>query len=514
MKLANYTKAAALVVGASLVLAGCATTPAPADKTAGETPRGGTLTIGALQDVPNWDPGQAHVGHLLQPYQAAYDTLILREPDGKYSPMLATKWEYNAEHTALTVDLRKDVTFSDGAEFDAEAVKANLEHFKGANGRQATQLAALESVKVVDADTVTINLAAPDPSFEYYLSQAAGLMGSPKSLGTEEIKAAPVGSGPYVLDPTGSTAGSQYTFTAREDYWNPDLQKFDKIVFKVLSDATARLNAMVSGQVDVTLLDARSAAQAEGAGKKLSANQVDWTGLFLLDRNGELNPALGDVRVRQAINYALDRKTMLKEIQLDKGTVTTQVFGPESGAYVAELDKAYPYDPKKAKDLLAKAGYKDGLEITIPIFNGLEASGALLVQQFADVGITLKLETIPPTNLQSELVSKKYAAIFFFQFQGEPWANINGLISDTAFYNAFKNTDPKLQKLIDEVHFAGEDAPEKAQAVNKYVVENAWFAPLYRLDQMFFIDPSKVTSTPQAQQAVPSIYNFAPAAKK
>jgi peptide/nickel transport system substrate-binding protein len=512
MKFGHYTRAAAVVVGASLVLAGCAAT-APTENT-GDTeavPRGGTLTIGAVQDVPNWDPGQAHVGHLLQPYQAAYDTLILREPDGEYSPMLAEKWEFNDDQTAITLDLRTDVTFSDGAEFNAEAVKANLEHFKAANGRQASQLISLESVEVVDDDTVTLNLTAPDPAFEYYLSQAAGLMGSPESLGTEEIKATPVGSGPYELDPSGTTAGSQYTFTAREDYWNPDLQKFDKIVFKVLTDGTARLNALVSGQVDVTLLDARNAAQAEGAGKELSSNQVDWTGLFLLDRDGELNPALGDVRVRQAINYALDRKTMLKEVQLDMGTVTTQVFGPESGAYVDALDKEYPYDPEKAKDLLAEAGYEDGLEITLPIFTGVESTGALLVQQFADVGITLNLVTIPPANLQSELVSKKYEMVHFFQFQGEPWVTINGLIAPTAFYNAFKNTDPELQKLIDEVHFAGEESAEKAKEVNKYVVENAWFAPLYRLDQIVFIDPTKITSTPQAQQAVPSIYNFAPA---
>jgi peptide/nickel transport system substrate-binding protein len=511
MKLGKVTTIVALAAASGMVLAACATTPEAEVDTA--VPRGGTLTIGALQDVPNWDPGQAHVGHLLQPYQAAYDTLILREPDGKLSPMLATEWEYNDDATELTVDLRTDVTFSDGAEFNAEAVKANLEHFKAANGRQATQLGALESVDVVDEDTVQINLVAPDPAFEINLSQAAGLMGSPEALGTDGIKAAPVGSGPYVIDPSGSTPGSQYTFTAREDYWNADLQKFDTIVFKVLTDITARVNALVSGQVDATLLDARSTAQAEGAGKKLSSNQVDWTGLFLVDRNGDLNPALADVRVRQAINFAIDRKSMLEEIQLGHGTVTTQVFGPESGAYVDALDKEYPYDPKKAKDLLAKAGYADGLEISIPIFNGLEASGALLVQQFADVGITLNLVTIPPANLQSELVSKMYSAFLFFQFQGVPWSNINGLISENAFFNPFKSADPKLQKLIDEVRTAGADAPEKAKAVNEYVVKNAWFAPLYRLDQPFFIDSKKITSVPQTQQAVPSIYNFAPAAK-
>ena len=110
--------------------------------------------------------------------------------------MLATKWQYNKDRTKLTLDLRDDVTFSDGAKFDAAAAKANLDNFKKANGPQMAQLAAVEDVKVVDADTIELDLSAPDPALEFSLSQAAGLMGSPKALGTEGIKTEPVGCGP------------------------------------------------------------------------------------------------------------------------------------------------------------------------------------------------------------------------------------------------------------------------------------------------------------------------------
>jgi peptide/nickel transport system substrate-binding protein len=158
-----------------------------------------------VQESRSWDPAHAHVGHILQPYQAAYDSLLLREPDGKLSPMLATEWKYNDTNTKLTVDLRTDVTFSDGAKFDAEAAKANLEHFKTANGPQMAQLTAVSNIAVVDADTIELNLSAPDPSLEFYLSQAAGLMGSPKALGSEAIKTEPVGSGPYVMDKAATT---------------------------------------------------------------------------------------------------------------------------------------------------------------------------------------------------------------------------------------------------------------------------------------------------------------------
>lgn len=512
--MSGYTRrvaGVALILATGLALSACA---APAPSTTEEPgARGEVLRLGVLAEPLSWDPSQAHVGHLLQPYQAVYDTLILREPDGTLSPMLATAWSYNDDLTELTLELRDDVTFSDGEVFDAEAVKANIENFQAGNGRQASQLADVEAVEVVDADTVVLELSQPNPALEYFLSQASGLMGSPAAIGTEGIATLPVGSGPYVMEAASSVPGSQYVFTAREDYWNPELLKFNRLELKVLVDVTARVNALVSGQIDATLVDARTAGQVESAGKTLSANQVDWTGLMLLDRDGTLNPALADVRVRQAINYALDRETMLEQIQLGAGTVTNQVFGPESGAYVDALDESYPYDPEKARDLLEDAGYGDGFTLTIPTFPGLESIVPLLTQQFADVGITLVAESVPPQNIQGDIAAGKFAAAYFFLFQGEPWVAINQIISTDATYNPFDTMTPELQALIDEVRVSGSDSTEAAQQVNEYITEEAWFAPLYRLDQMYFYDPATITSVPQTQMAVPSIYNFSPVQK-
>src|SRR5919106_5217139 len=192
-----------LVAAASLTLTGCG---AGGGSTSGDAQE--SLTLGTLGEPTSWDPSQAHVGHGLQPYQVAYDSLLLREPDGKLSPMLATKWQYNNDNTILTLDLRTDVTFSDGEKFDAAAAKANLDNFRKANGPQMGQLAAVQEVKAVDADTIELDLSAADPSMEFYLSQAAGLMGSPKALGTEGVKTQPVGSGPYIMDKAASVPGS------------------------------------------------------------------------------------------------------------------------------------------------------------------------------------------------------------------------------------------------------------------------------------------------------------------
>ena len=507
MKLGPKAAAAALALSASLALTACGG-GAGAGSNAGAAPT--SLTLGTLRDITSWDPAQAHVGHALQPYQAVYDTLILREPDGKLSPMLATAWKYNDINTKLTVDLRTDVTFSDGAKFDAAAAKANLDHFKKANGPQMAQLGSVSDIAVVDEDTIDINLTAAEPALEYFLSQAAGLMGSPQSLGTDAIKTEPVGSGPYVMDKAASVKDSQTVFTARDGYWNKDLQKYKKLTLKILTDPTARTNALVSGQVDATLLDPKNGKQAEGAKMKLEANQVDWSGLLLLDRDGTKNPALANVKVRQAINYAFDRKTILDQVMLGQGTPTSQPFGKDSGAWTEELENYYSYDPAKAKQLLKESGYEGNVTIDVPTLPGAETQISVLQQQLADVGITLKPGAAITNTFTSDVAAQKYHAMFFTLFQGEPTVAIDQIVSTKALYNPFKNTTPELEAKIEAVRTGGEEAGTLAQDVNKYVVEQAWFAPLFRVNQMYYHN-AKVNVTPQAQQAVPSIYNYSPA---
>ncbi|NWL33677.1 ABC transporter substrate-binding protein [Paenarthrobacter nitroguajacolicus] len=511
MKLGPKAAAAAIVLSASLALTACGGGNAGAG--AGSTAGAKTvtaLTLGTLRDLTSWDPAQAHVGHALQPYQAAYDSLLLREPDGKLSPMLATAWKYNDTNTKLTVDLRTDVTFSDGAKFDAMAAKANLDHFKKANGPQMAQLGSVSDVAVVDADTIDINLSAPEPALEYFLSQAAGLMGSPAALGTDAIKTVPVGSGPYVMDKAASVKDSQTVFTAREGYWNKDLQKFKKLTLKILLDPTARTNALVSGQIDATLLDPKNGKQAEGAKMKLETNQVDWSGLLLLDRDGTKNPALANLKVRQAINHAFDRKTILDQVMLGQGTPTTQPFGKDSGAWSEELENYYSYDPEKAKQLLKESGFEGKVSIDVPTLPGAETLISVMKQQLADVGITLNPGAAITNTFTSDVAAQKYPALFYNLFQGQPTVAIDQIVSTKALYNPFKTTTPELEAKIAAVRTGGADAGKLAQEVNKYVVEQAWFAPLFRVNQMYYHN-DKVNVTPQVQQAVPSIYNYSPA---
>ncbi len=471
------------------------------------------LRLGVLQEPQSWDPAQAHVGHVLQPYQAPYDSLLLREPDGTLVPMLATEWGYTDDaNQVMELQLRTDVTFSDGAEFNADAVVANIEHFKQANGRQVGQAASIESVAATDADTVQINLSTPDPALEYYLSQALGLMGSPDALGTPELDRLPVGTGPYTMVADQSTVGNQYVFEAREDYWNPDLQHFSGITMRFLPEPTAMINALSSGEVDAGLVNAQTYEQAEGAGLTQLAWEVDWGGMTLYDRDGEVNEALGDVRVRQAINYALDREALLQEVAAGQGVTTSQVFGEDTTAFNPELDDYYAHDPDRARELLADAGYGDGLTLEMPVLTpGAETTMTFVTQQLGDVGITVQQTSVPSADYVSYLGQGRFSAAWFNLFQGPTWVAIEQIISTNALYNPFDSTTPEVEAWVEEIRTAGDDADQAAQDLNRYVTENAWFAPWYRMTQLYYYDADKLTVNPQVQMAVPSIYNYSPA---
>ena len=148
-----------------------------------------------------------------------YDTLLKREPDGTLSPMLATEWALSDDSMSLALELRTDVTFTDGTAFDAEAVKANIEHFQTANGPLQNNISSIESVEIVDADTVNLQLSSPDPDLPFNLANAGGYMASPAALTSPELTTVPVGSGPYVLDTSRSVVGSSIMFTRNPDYW-------------------------------------------------------------------------------------------------------------------------------------------------------------------------------------------------------------------------------------------------------------------------------------------------------
>jgi peptide/nickel transport system substrate-binding protein len=469
-----------------------------------------TLTLATSLDNGSFDPAIIENGPRAQYWVPVYDTLLLMQPDGAIVGNLAETFSYNSDNTVLRLNLRKGVKFTDGTPFNAEAVKANIAHLSSGTGQNSFMAKSISDVVIVDDHTVELKLSVPNPAQLTYFTMVGGAMASPAALSKPDLISDPVGSGPYVLDKAQTRPGAQYVFKRNPDYWNAAAYPFDELKLIPMTEMTTRLNALRSGQVDGAPGDAQSAQQAEASGLTVNRSPLDRHGLILADRSGVVVPALADVRVRQAINYAIDGAGILGAIQRGLGHQTTQVFNVNSAAYMAELDNRYPFDPDKAKALMAEAGYSGGFDLPLPEQSTV-AANPIIEQQLADVGIRVKWDKIVLSNYVTEAQSRRYGAFWMSLSTGNPWWDATKQISSTGPWNPFHSATPELDALLEKAKTASGDQYVKLmQEVNAYVTENAWFDIWYQADAIYFSRPTvKVTMHPQ--NVVPYIRNFASA---
>ncbi|MEZ0448322.1 ABC transporter substrate-binding protein [Cellulomonas sp. ICMP 17802] len=504
-----------LVIGPiALTLALAACSGGGTSGTSSGSGSGGTLTLAPVVVAQPWDLKDAGLGNNTIYYQPVYDQLFRLDPEANPQPNLATKWEYDDALTTLTVTLRDDVKFTDGEPFNAAAVQANLMNTKSGTNEAANQLKSVASVDVVNDTTAAIHLTAPDPSLVPNLGNTAGMMACPKAIGTAELQTTPCGSGPYVMDKANTTVDAKYTFTRNADYWNTKAFPFDKIVLTPLTDSTAVLNALQSGQVDgAVVTDSKNVATVKGAGlNTLEYQPGSIMGFYIWDRAGTIQPALADVKVRQAINMAFDRQTIIDSALAGLGKPQAQLFNAQTAAYDASLNDLYPYDPTKAKKLMAEAGYADGFELTMPDLSAFNAGAqAAIVEELGAIGIKVTLENAPLDTVINDMLAGKWATSFFQLDSFRPWDTIQIQLTKDALWNPFHYEDPKVTDLINQAQVAtGADQDALYKQINTYVTEQAWDAP-WTAATATYAYSKRVKVVAQNFSSTPALYNFTPA---
>ncbi len=468
--------AAAAVTTAALALGGCASSAQPEPGTRG------TLTIALAAAPTSLDP--ANMEQSTSPFaQPAYDALIRVAPDGTLEPGLATEWNFvDDENKVFEITLRDGVTFSDGAVLDAEALVTNFEHLDTGKSNVATLVNGGE-YEAIDDDTVRITWDTPHPLAPQALTQrwVVGMVVSPDAITSdpEGLATQTAGAGPYVLDADQTVAGSSYVYTARDDYWDPATQHWDEIEIIVMENAEQRLNALRTGEVDYALGDLGTAGSAESDGLQVLYAPTIFYGLSLLDREGTLGSPIADLRVRQAINYALDRETIASALLGEYGFATEQTVVPSEPGYVDDLEGTYAYDPEKARELLADAGYPDGF--TIPVIASTSSLAAtlsqVLVEQLAAVGITVQLDARPGPDYFAAMTGGTFAAaVVGYGSQPMPM-EYDGLFGPDAIFNPLGSSSDTINELMAEALVAPEDeATELYEQIQRELVEEAWFA--------------------------------------
>jgi peptide/nickel transport system substrate-binding protein len=471
-----------------------------------------TLNLGVLVPATTFSAADANWANESPYMQAVYDSLLKADTKGNVEPNLATKWSYNGDKTVLTMTLRDDVKFTDGTKLTADAAAQNLLRFRDGVSPNKSLLASVKDATAEGAETLKITLKDSDPALLTSLTQNAGLVESPKAFSNKDIKTNPVGSGPYTLDTKKTVVGTSYVFDKNTKYWNPSAVHYDSIVMKVYNDPTAMLNAIKGGQVNAANTPNNNIVdEIKASGFTIVPGELNWQGLLLFDRGGKMNPALANVKVRQAINYAFDRPALLKAVGQGYGTVTEQIFPPSSVGFDKSLDTHYSYDVAKAKQLMSEAGYAKGFTLNMPssAFFGT-AVYTLIQQQLKEIGITVTL-TDPGNNFISDVLAPKFAAILMV-LQQDPtdWQLINFQIAPTASWNPFHYDDPKVDAFIETIHHGSKAESDAAtKELNTYLVDQAWFAPWFRPQSNFAVD-ANTTAVFQTGNAVPYLWNITP----
>ncbi|GHE24858.1 ABC transporter substrate-binding protein [Kitasatospora indigofera] len=401
------------LAAAALLLStvGCAATGSAAGAgDAASGGRGGTLVIGATGKLPNPDTvigGAGFEGKRLVSFQI-YEGLTRYDLSGTDAPpeitgALAESWTVAADARTWTFALRKGVKFQDGTPFDADAVVFNLDRYlaKGSEfytdalGAAAKEYAGgIVQYRKTDADHV--ELVTKDPNGHFPEDLAHVLIASPaavRATGSAGFARHPVGTGPFAF--ASQTEGQQIELVANKDYWR-GAPRLDKLVIKPLPDVAARTAALRSGGVnwiEYPNPDDIDSLKAEGA--RIATNSYDHLWYWILD--GSKAP-WNDPRVRQAANYAVDRKAIAEKLLHGTADPAYQAAPRATFAYDPAGD-LYSYDPAKAKQLLAEAGRADGFttSVTVPT----AGSGNLLPvpiteaiqRDLAAVGIKVEIRT-------------------------------------------------------------------------------------------------------------------------
>jgi peptide/nickel transport system substrate-binding protein len=472
---------------------------------------GDQLTIALSAPPTTLDPAKAR-GQLNVFFdELAYEPLIVQASDGSFHPGLATSWHYvGTGNRDFTLELRPNVKFSDGTSLTAAGVVSYLNYLK-ANSGQESSLFASDTFTASGPLEVAIHASTPNPDFEYNLTQnllggdvisAAGLK-NPAALGNQTF-----GAGPYQFAPAQSSSGSSYTFTPNPNYYDKSAVHWKKVVIQIIASPQSTLQALQTGQVDLALGVQSTLAAARKAGLTVTATQTV-TSVVLADRAGSITKPLGDPQVRQALNYATDRASITNAL-FAGNKPTDQLSVPGGYAYDGSLDNAYPYDPDKAKQLLAAAGYPNGFAMNLLATDvgGFSLVAQALSQQWRKIGVDVTVSDVAGSTYIPQSLSGKSAA-FIGNLVPQPIATEgSSQFLPAAQNNPERFADPTLLALYNsDVAETGAAKESLDRQIEAYLVHQAWFVPVVAQAVPFYAAKKITVAAISAQAGYVSLYD-------
>ncbi len=412
-----------------------------------------------------------------------YEGLMGFDENMNLKPVLADSYTISDDGLVYTLKLKEGVKFHDGTDFNAEAVKVNIERIidEKNNLRMRRSFSRVTKVETPDANTVVITLSEPYNAFLNKL--AMGLMISPAALEKygDKIGQNPVGTGPFKYKEW--IEGDRLVVEKNADYWQQGLPKVDSLTFKPVPENGSRIAMLKTGEADFIYPMPTEQVNEVQNDSNIVIDKTDSTIVRYVTLNTMKKP-FDDLKVRQAINYAINKDAFIKVVKSGLGTALDSTMSSKTQFYSKQ--EGYGYDLEKAKQLLAEAGYPDGFEAEIWGENDSETMKGMqfIAQQLSLAGIKLEVKAMEGATLSDQINSPKSPEEAKIQMWFVSWSPSSGdadgatrgLFSSEMFPPAGSNTayykNENVDKWIAEAN-RSTDA-EKAKAIYSDIQKQIW----------------------------------------
>jgi len=351
------------------------------------------ITIAIQLEPPHLDPTSAAAGAIDSVlYSNVFEGLTRFDSTGAVIPGLAKSWEISDDGLTYTFQLQSAVTFHDGTTMDAEDVKFSLDRIgtDDSTNAQKALFEAIDTVTVINPETVQITLSEPNGSMLFNLAWGDAVIVAPESI--ENIKQTPIGTGAFKFDSW--TQGDKVELSRYDAYWGTPAI-LSRATFKFISDPTAALGAMMAEDIDVfSGFPAPENLPQFEADPRFQVLIGSTEGETILAMNNKL-PPFDNKLVREAVTHAIDRQAIIDGAMFGYGTPIGTHFAPHNPAYL-DLTAQSAFDPEKSKALLAEAGFADGFETTLflPPPSYARRGGEIIASQLAAVGIKAEITNV------------------------------------------------------------------------------------------------------------------------
>lgn len=490
-----------LVAGGAVALASAGATRSAHSQGATPLPDVAALTIDLAVEPPTLDPATTYQVDGWSVVHSIYDSLLQFGTDGELEPLLAETFEL-IDPLTFEVKLRQGVVFHNGEPFDARSVSVTLAHILDPEtaSQVAQNFAVIESVDEVDPHTVRLGLSEPAPWLPSLIAPWFAML--PPEYASDpanDFPNNPVGTGPYRFG--GWERGQQVNLEANPDYFavSPKGRPIaGEVAFRFVGDASTRVADLLSGSVGLIRdvpIDAVEAVEAGGS----EVVTVPISGSAWVRVPNDIEP-FSDVRVRQALNHAVDIDGIIQALLGGDGNRLAGFFVPGGLGYDPDLEP-YPYDPDRARQLLVEAGYPDGFDTTLE-FASTEATDlvAAIAGQLTEVGIRTEIQPVELATFNATWQDQAVAPLRFLTWRPlfDPYTLLSLVVSNAGFLSRYNNLE--AQSLIEAAAVETDTAAraEIYEALGRELFDEPAAIYGYDLVSLFGVAAGTLAWTPRA----------------